>query len=286
MQRAYRIVNAMAIAMLALLFIPEAMAQTPGGGSGTVTGDPAVPNSWRWTLGLGAGIAPDYEGSEDYDVVPIPLARAQKGYRFGQLLGLKIESNLVNHPNWRIGPSANYRQGYNDVSDKRVDNLTDRGSSFELGLKGGYVFQFEQLFLPNPSLDFSLEFLHDVSSGHEGWVLTPSVTYSAALSDSWNMSLGGETTYASGNYMSHYFSVNASEAANSGLDNEDADADFKDLAVNLGLNYEITDNWGLNILGQYKRMLGDASDSPVVDDQGEDNQFFGGVVVSYSWGGK
>ncbi len=73
MQRGYRIVNAITVVMLALSFAPEAMAQTPGGGGGTVTGDPAVPNSWRWTLGLGAGIAPDYEGSEDYDVVPIPL---------------------------------------------------------------------------------------------------------------------------------------------------------------------------------------------------------------------
>ncbi len=276
---------AIAVALLALVIGAEAMAQTPGGGDGSVARDAAVSNAWGWTLGLGAGIAPDYEGSEDYDFVPIPLARAQKGYRFGQLLGLKVESNLVNHPNWRVGPSLNYRQGYNDVSNKRVDNLTDRGSSFEVGLKGGFVFELAQLFLPDPTIDLSLEFLHDVSSGHEGWVLTPSVTYGAALSESWNLSLGGEATYASGNYMSHYFSVNASEAAGSGLDNEDADADFKDVAFNVGLNYEITERWGLNILGQYKRMLGDASDSPVVDDEGEDNQFFGGVIVSFSWGG-
>ncbi len=92
---------AIAVALLALVIGAEAMAQTPGGGDGSVARDAAVSNAWGWTLGLGAGIAPDYEGSEDYDFVPIPLARAQKGYRFGQLLGLKVESNLVNHPNWR-----------------------------------------------------------------------------------------------------------------------------------------------------------------------------------------
>ena len=241
--------------------------------------------NWKWTVGLGVGVAPDYEGSEDYDPVPLPLARAEKGHMYGELLGLQISSNLIDHPNWRLGPSFNFRQGYNDVSDKRVDNLTDRGSSYELGLSGGYVFEFDQLFLPDAAIELNLEFLHDVSSGHEGWVMTPSVTYAAPLGDSLFLATGFEAAYASGNYMSHYFSINSSESANSGLDNYDADADFKHVGVNFGLNYNVTEHWNLDFIAQYKHMVGDASDSPVVDDQGEDSQFFGGVVVSYSWGG-
>ena len=257
------------VAALPLLLASETLAQ----------------ESWRWTVGAGVGVAPDYEGSDDYDPVPIPKLRAEKGPVFGELLGLHATSNVINHPNWRIGPSFNFRQGYNDVDNNRVDRLTDRGSSYELGLKGGYHFEFDQLFLPDSSIDLSLEFLHDVSSGHEGWVLTPSVTYAAPLTDSLHMAAGVELNYASGNYMSHYFSINSREAANSGLDNYDADADFKDFAVNFGLNWAFTDHWGLDFLAQYKRMIGDADDSPVVDDEGEANQFFGGIVISYSWGG-
>ncbi len=241
--------------------------------------------SWKWTVGAGVGVAPDYEGSDDYDPVPLPKLRAEKGPVFGELLGLHATSNIINHPNWRLGPSFNFRQGYNDVDNNRVDNLTDRGSSYELGLKGGYHFEFDQLFLPDSSIDLSLEFLHDVSSGHEGWVLTPSVTYAAPLSDSWFMALGVEAEYASGNYMSHYFSINSREAANSGLDNYDADADFKHVAANFGVNWAFTDHWGLDLLAQYKLMIGDAEDSPVIDDEGEEHQFFGGIIISYSWGG-
>ena len=73
--------------------------------------------------------------------MPLPNLAVQKGHRYGELLDTKIESNLVNHPNWRIGPSANYRAGYNDVSDKRVDNLTDRGSSFERPANTFSIFQ-------------------------------------------------------------------------------------------------------------------------------------------------
>lgn len=244
-----------------------------------------APENWKWTLGLGVGVAPDYEGSEDYDPVPIPLARAEKGHRNVELLGTEITSNLIDHPNWRLGPSLNIRQGYNDVSDKRVDNLTDRGSSYELGLSGGYVFEFDQLFLPDAAIELNLEFLHDVSSGHEGWVVTPNVTYAAPVGKSLFLALGFEAEYASGNYMSHYFSINSRDSANSGLKNYDADADFKHVGVNFGLNYKMTQNWNLDFLAQYKHMVGDASDSPVVDDQGEDSQFFGGIIVSYSWGG-
>ncbi|MDJ0983120.1 MAG: MipA/OmpV family protein [Kiloniellales bacterium] len=263
---------ALVASALVIFMASQALAQDSGS------------DNWQFKLGAGLGIAPDYEGSEDYDIVPLPNLAVQKGHRYGELLGTKIESNLINHPNWRLGPSANFRSGYNDVSDKRVDNLTDRGSSFELGLSGGYVFEFDQLLFSDASIELGLEFLHDVSSGHEGWLLTPSVTYAAPISDSWSLSTGVETTYASGNYMSHYFSINSSDAANSGLDNFDADADFKDFALNVGAGYEISRRWDLSLLTQYKLMLGDAEDSPVVDDQGEEHQFFGGFVISYTWG--
>ena len=34
---------------------------------------------------------------------------------------------------------------------------------------------------------------------------------------------------------------------------------------------------------RYTRLVGDAEDSPVVDDEGDENQFFGGVLVKYSF---
>lgn len=155
------------VAAVAVLLAPVTLAQTFES-PGAAARDDEAPKSWKWTLGAGIGVAPDYEGSEDYDAVPIPLARAEKGHRYGELLGLHATSNLIDHPNWRIGPSLNFRQGYNDVENNRVDNLTDRGSSVELGAKGGYVFEFDQLFLPDSSIDLALEFLHDISSGHDG----------------------------------------------------------------------------------------------------------------------
>ena len=49
----------------------------------------------KFELGLGPGIAPDYEGSEDYEFVPIPYARAQwASGQYVHLLGNKLKGNI------------------------------------------------------------------------------------------------------------------------------------------------------------------------------------------------
>jgi outer membrane scaffolding protein for murein synthesis (MipA/OmpV family) len=36
-------------------------------------------------------------------------------------------------------------------------------------------------------------------------------------------------------------------------------------------------------IASYKRLVGDAEDSPVVDDAGDPNQFTAGILVVYHW---
>ena len=247
-----------------------------GGGIGTPH---EKTKQWLFTVGAGVGTMPDYEGGDDYEAVPIPILRAQKGHRFGELLGLHITSNILNSKHWRLGPSYNWRQGYSSVENDRVDALTDRGSSHELGLKGGYEFVLKD----DRTLDLAVEFLADVSSGHEGMLVTPSVEFGLPINKEWSLGLGADITYASGDYMSHFFSINERESLNSGLDNFDADADFKDVAGHVKVGYALTKKWNIIAYGEYKRMLGDAEDSPVVDDEGSENQYFGAMAVTYSW---
>ncbi len=37
---------------------------------------------------------------------------------------------------------------------------------------------------------------------------------------------------------------------------------------------------------RWERLIGDAEDSPAVDDRGDDNQFIGGVGLAFAWSGK
>ncbi len=83
--------------------------------------------------------------------------------------------------------------------------------------------------------------------------------------------------------MSEYFGIDSKDAQRSGLDQYNADAPFKDVGVGASFGYAIAERWGLNLATGYKLLLGDAKDSPVVDDQGPKHQFVGAVSVSYTW---
>jgi len=49
------------------------------------------------------------------------------------------------------------------------------------------------------------------------------------------------------------------------------------------IGYELTENWGITGALRYTRLLGDAADSPLVEDEGDENQLLLGLLVSYSF---
>jgi outer membrane protein len=279
----------MMLAAAAIGWSASAAAQTPD-----VPGDlpvlavppaepPAKAPAWQWTLGLGAAVLPDYEGSEDYELLPVPLIRVQKGAVYGNLLGNHLTSNLVPDPNWRLGPSARTRRGYGDVDNKRVNALREVNRDFEIGLKGGYDYRFPEGAVPNAVLSLATEVLVDVSGESDGFVVTPSAHYGMLLNERWDARVGTSIDIASDGYTSYYFGVDRKGAQSSGLDTYNADGGVKDVSFNVGVGYKITEAWKLTLLGQYKRLVDDAADSPVVDDEGNPNNVLFGAVVSYAW---
>ncbi len=245
---------------------------------GDVSAGPS--DSWRYMVGLGAVAIPDYEGSEDYEAAPLPVARVQKGHRYGQLFGLKLTSNLIPHPNFRAGPVVNYRGERDDVDNSKVDALSDVDAALELGAQVGYDHDLEV-----GVIGVEVEWVHDVADGHEGWLLTPAIHYRRPLGDRWGFSLGVSTTYASDDYMDAYFSISPGDSAASGLPVSSADSGFRDVDVKLAFTYDITESWDLGIIGSWTRLLNDAEDSPVTE-VGDENQFTAGLYVSYSWMGQ
>ena len=88
------------------------------------------------------------------------------------------------------------------------------------------------------------------------------------------------TTYASDDYMATFFGVSAAQAANSvaGLNAFDADGGIKDVYMNVGTTYNVTENFELRASLGYQRLLGDAADSPITMDA---DQFSGSLGAAY-----
>ncbi len=227
------------------------------------------------SVGGGIGIAPDYEGSSDYQAVPVPFADIKFGNgMYVKLLGLNLRANLIPSDMWRLGPMYNYRPERDNVDNNAVDDMKEVSDANELGIFGGFEYNNWFVFL---------EFLGDTGNAYEGWYSRLKGGYNWMINNSWALSIGASTTYADDDYMQTYFGVSAGDSARSGLAQYDADSGIKDVGINLAVNWIITQSWSAKGITSYTQLVGDADDGSPVVDEGSEGQFFGAALVVYSF---
>lgn len=231
-----------------------------------------------YNVGGGIGIAPDYEGSSDYELVPLPAGEARfSNGMYIKLLGLNLRANLIptSLVSWlRAGPVYNYRKERDNVENDQVDRMKEVSDANELG---GFIgFEYNNWFA-------NLEYLADIGDAHEGEYAKLSGGYNWKFSDEWAFTFGAHTTWADSDYMDTYFGVSAADSARSGLSQYSADDGIKDVGINLGANWNFVQSWSLRGLARITQLLGDADDDSPVVDEGSETQFFTGVMILYSF---
>jgi outer membrane protein len=238
---------------------------------------------WRFTVGLGAGLAPDYEGSKDYVFVPIPTFRAAKGYTDYALNGTTFRSNMINHPNWRFGPYVRYIKERDYVKDRPVSDVNIADASLQFGLIGGYEFHIEQVPFKS-TIGVMAEGGYDVLNGN-GWTLTPEINWGIPVTSRLSMRLGVDATVASGDYMGNYFNVSGPQFRKNpriGSTYKAGSTQLYKAGVSLGTSYAITEHWGVSGIASYHQLVNDAADSPITK-RGSKHQGFAGISGTYSW---
>jgi MipA family protein len=269
-----------ALAIGTLLSSGLALAQPASTGDAVLDPvDPGPGQGVSFTLGAGAGAAPDYEGSDDYELVPLWNLRAANLYHpktFVQVVGPRLRSNFLPSDHWRLGLAGQFIKERDDVENDQVDDLEKVDPSVMLGAVGGYDFLAD----PQQDLVLEVEARQDVANDN-GFLATVRGIYGGRLTESWRFDASVGSTWASEDYMSSYFGIDAADAARSGLDQFSADEGFKDVSFGGALTYRIFERWSVSGLASYARLIGDAADSPLVDDVGNENQFFAGALVNF-----
>ena len=113
--------------------------------------------------------------------------------------------------------------------------------------------------------------------------MTAAVRYFRPIGRAFTLSAGLATTYGSQGYTSTYFGVDGRDAAKTGLSKFKADAGFRDVRMNVSGIVSFSPHWHLGAGVIYSRLIGDAADSPVVEDRGSPDQFYGFVGLAYAW---
>lgn len=213
-----------------------------------------------FTVRGGIASAPDYFGSGDYTVGPdfafsFGYLRLPGGRDFGNLDGLSPDG-------FGLRASFRYVDQRDDADNAELAGLEDIDTSVELGLGIGYTSRNFDAFAD----------VRYGAVGHESFVGEIGADVKAQPTDRLTVSLGPRMLLGSDDYNDTYFGVTADEAALSGFDAYDPDGGAVTAGLELGMSYRLTDNWGVEGAVTYDRFIGDAADSPIVE-QGDRDQY-------------
>ncbi|ASR50574.1 hypothetical protein B5J99_03065 [Blastomonas fulva] len=244
------------------------------------------------TVGLGAGMVPSYEGSNQYVFFPAPVVQGSyKGYNFGAR-GPGLFVDLIKDPvlpkvEYIAGPVIRARiERNNRIRDAVVKRLGSRPIAVETGATGGV--KINRIFNRFDSLTFQADAVFDISGAHSGAIVTPQVSYNRLLGTKGVVNISASADLVDGDFADYYFSVDAAGSAASGLPRYRAGGGLKSIGTSALVGFDLSGNaldggWGVFVLGSYSRLQGDIADSPIVAIRGDADQFFGGMGVTYTF---
>jgi outer membrane protein len=232
--------------------------------------DTSATSPYAFEIGGGAVTRPEYFGSDEYEVTPLPFFAVKRFFAPGLGQYDMEEKNGIS-----FGPSFDFI-GERDASMSRdLKGTDDIDWALELGLAVRYRYDWFRGFAR----------VRQGFNGHEGQVADFGADFIATPFDKLDVAIGPRATWGSEDYMQTYFGVSAGEAAAPGsvLREYEADAGFRSVGVAASARYGLTDQLFLNLQAEWNTFVGPAADSPIVE-KGSENFFQIGAGLSYRFG--
>ncbi|WP_259667163.1 MipA/OmpV family protein [Rhizobium lentis] len=233
-----------------------------------IAGEPPTPASerssgirgklhdWNVVVGAGAVYGPKFEGSKDFEVMPVPLVSASffNDYVHVGPTGLLIDIYKVE--NFKISARGGMEFGRDEDDSDHLRGLGDIDS----GAKIGGVISYE---LGPIELSAGID---KIMGGSDGVTGTFGAEYSHMVGQ-FILSAGASATWADKNYMKSYFGVTPLQSARSGLETYDAGAGFKRIDLTASVTYLASEHWFIRGQAELGIVTGEARNSPVVQKQ-------------------
>ncbi|MEM9222321.1 MAG: MipA/OmpV family protein [Pseudomonadota bacterium] len=228
---------------------------------------PAAVEAREIVFDLGAAVTfgPKFPAARVYEPGGAPLFRL----KFLRLPGL---GEVVTEKKSFISvfPSFEYTDR-RDVDDAAyLRGIPDR--DFSLGIGPGVVVQYGAL---RAYAEARYGFI-----GHNGFVGEVGADLVGTPFERLEVSLGPRVGWADDEYMEYYFGVPASALV---LPAYDPSGGIKDVGARFQATYTINEKWRLHGRAEYRHYVGEAGDSPIVD-EGNDTEIEVGVGLTYRFG--
>ena len=237
----------------------------------------------------GGAIIPDYEGSDDYKLIPAAAIRGKLSGISFSTRGTYLYVDVVNGSgkvDFDVGPIVGVRfNRTGKIKDDVVNLLPDRKTAIEVGGFAGV--SFKGLTNPYDSLGVRLDVVKDVASAHQSTIFSPNVEFSTPLSRTFYAGASVSADFVSNRFADYYFSISPADAVLSGLPVFNAGGGMKNWKLGMLANYSLSGDLrhGLSVFGTgaYSRLVGDFKRSPIVSARGSASQWLGAIGLAYTW---
>jgi len=238
--------------------------------------DRQYPWSGDWYLKVGATgfLGPEYEGSSKTMLQAAPLVSMGKvgsSVRFSSRND-NISYALVDHGHFRAGAVGK-------LIFERDEDASDDLKGLDPVKFGGELGGFAE-FYPTDWMRFRAEARQGIRS-HHGVVADITADAFTDVSETIRISAGPRLTAATSDYFDAYYGVNAAESAASGLGTYDPDGGIHSVGLGAAINWQATEKLETGAYAEYRRLLGAAADSSLVNERGSRDQFLVGVSATY-----
>ena len=210
--------------------------------------------NWSLILGAGAGYEPKYEGSDEFEVTPLPVIV----YTYGDWLKidpLGVTLTPFEQNGFSVSGKVGYETGRDEDDADRLRGLGDIDFAATIGAKVAYEWKGLEIYA---AVDKTI-------GGSESLLGTFGVEYSAPVTERFILGVEAKATVADDNHMESYFGVSPRQAARSGLPEYKAEAGLKRVDVSASATYMLSENWLVRGEAGVGFLTGDAADSPIVE---------------------
>lgn len=211
-------------------------------------------------LGLGGTVKPRFEGSDEVIFAPSPLIKLE----YLELPGFFTIGG---------GPKRafSFRPAFNVVGEREGDDIAVGLSDVDAAVEVGFGASFQV---------GNVRALGEVRrgfGGHDGIVGEVGLDLVLEPNAQLTVSAGPRASFSNGEYADTYFTVTPADAAATALPAYDADGGLKGVGLAAEARYALNEDWTVYSEASWTRLVEDAADSPIVQDE---DQFAVGFGVT------
>ncbi len=212
-------------------------------------------HDWKVTIGGGAFFLTEYEGSDEFKILPFPLVSATFGDRV-HVDPRGITVDLFEREGFKAALKGGYELGRQEDDSDYLRGLGDVDMG---GVVGGSISYQRGPFEIYAELDKTI-------GGSDGLTGTVGAKVSHRYK---RFVFSGDvsTTWADRNHMEAYFGITPEQSVSSGLPEYEAGAGIKRVDVKASVTYLLTQNWFVMGSVGAGMLVGAAADSPIVKDE-------------------